>query len=743
MKWSWHGLWFVWLLVAAVMPAGAGAMTIQVGDSGRTFVDAGQTWRFFRGVAAPSEPADAWTAVDFDDSQWESGPAGFGYGDDDDATVLDDMQGHYVTVYTRKAFDVSALGSEMLELIVDYDDGFIAYLNGREVARRSMPEGDATYTTEALSHEAGSPETIALGPVADLLVEGTNVLAIEGHNSSVTSSDFSLIPALRTAGDTIRNGDTYIVTMDTVILTGRTDFLAGKADATGAWWGMVRDVEVDVNLVDGTWHAEVLLSPGLNAITAQAFGGDPPRGGPRDSGSIEILYVPASNHLVGELEEDITLADAYIVAGTVTVPKGKVLKVEPGTIVLMDQGASLVVAGQLLADGTEDQSICFTHYGDGRTWKQIVFVDANDSHFDHCVFEYADSEGEHQDYYEAGPRDYHEAIVALACHIDVNECTFRNLPDESDEAEGDAIAIISDDPNHPGDATAHVTGCEFLAIGQGVHTRYAYVLVEDCFFTGKRGDNDDVDLWGESNPAPLIRNNLFLDPAHDDMINPTKCSAVIVGNVIAGSSDHGLVLRGRCSPVLMNNVITDCSSAGIAVENTCDALLINNTIVDCGRGVRLFDLGRWDPPYSLTPGGGTATVLNCIIWDCPQPITLSDSSNTEIEDRGSHLTVAYSDIAGGQDGVSVSGSQSTVTWEAGNIDADPLFADAGVGDFHLRSMAGRWDPNEQAWVLDAVTSPCIDAGDPNEPVADEPLPHGDRINMGAHGGTDQASRTPD
>lgn len=455
-----------------------------------------------------------------------------------------------------------------------------------------------------------------------------------------------------------------------------------------------------------------------------------------------ITCLPPDHRIGGELASATTLSGVCVMDETVTVPADVVLTIEPGTVLLMSDGVSLVVYGQLLARGTEDQSIRFTHDGDGRTWKQILFVDANDSRFDHCIFEYADSEGEHQDYYEPGPRDYHEAIVALACHIDVNDCVFRNLPDAGSGAEGDAIAIISDDPDHPGPASANITGCRFHAIGQSIHTRYSYVLVEDCFFTGKRGDNDDVDLWGESEPPPVVRNNVFLNPAHDDMINPTNCSAVLVGNVIAGSDDHGVVLRGRCSPVLMNNVIYGCSAAGVAVENSCEALLVNNTIVGCGRGVRLFDLGRWGPPYNLPPGGGTATLVNCIIWDCPQPITLADSSNTEIADRGSHLTVSYSDIDGGRAAVSISGSQSTVAWGEGNIDVDPLFADTASADFHLRSQSGRWDPCGQAWVSDNQTSPCIDAGDPGAPIADEPSPNGLRINMGAYGGTAQASKSP-
>ena len=80
--------------------------------------------------------------------------------------------------------------------------------------------------------------------------------------------------------------------------------------------------------------------------------------------------------------------------------------------------------------------------------------------------------------------------------------------------------------------------------------------------------------------------------------------------------------------------------------------------------------------------------------------------------------------------------------------ADPLFVEPGNwdpngtpedpnddywvdGDYHLKSQAGRWDPNSESWVVDEVTSPCIDAGDPNSPVGDEPEPNGGRVNMGA------------
>jgi hypothetical protein len=700
----------VFLIAAALFCGTAYSMTLQLGSGGGPLIAPGDTWRFFRGQTPASTPPDAWKELAFDDSRWETGPSGFGYGDNNAAMVLDDMRGHYVTVYIRKEFTVASLvPSAALELTVDYDDGFIAYLNGKEAARRSMPAGPATYQTLASSHEVGTPETINLGTAGDWLREGRNVLAIEGHNNSLTSSDLSLIPSLRTGSDMLKNGNTYILMTETVALAGRTS-VASAASV------MVQGVAADFNAAEGSWHVDVKLASGLNVITAKALNAD---ANEVDSGSLEVVYVPPANHLAGQLKEDATLSGAYIVDQTLTVPAGKVLEIEPGTVVLIKKGVSIVVAGQLLAEGTEAQPIRFTHLGDGTTWKQLMFLQAADSRLIHCILEYTDSAGAHQDYYMPGPRNYHEALVALACHLDINDCTFQKMPNDGPHAEGDALAIIADDQDLPGDASANVIRCQFLGIGQGVHTRYSYVRVEDCYFQGKYGDNDDVDLWGESTPPCLIRHNVFDLPEHDDRIHPTRCSAIIEGNIIMGGDDHGIVLRDKCFPIVTNNVIIGCASGGIAVENSCNATLINNTIVRCGRGLRLFDLGRWDPPYRLNPGGGTATVINCIIWDCSQPITLEDTSNTQIADRGSHLTVLYSDVQRGREGVSVSGSHSTVTWGEGNINANPIFVDLEKKDLHL--LAG---------------SPAIDTANTQKaPEIDydgNPRPLGTAADMGAY-----------
>jgi len=75
----------------------------------------------------------------------------------------------------------------------------------------------------------------------------------------------------------------------------------------------------------------------------------------------------------------------------------------------------------------------------------------------------------------------------------------------------------------------------------------------------------------------------------------------------------------------------------------------------------------------------------------------------------------------------------------GNIAADPCFVDPNNGEYHLLSERGRYWPRADVWVLDKVTSPCIDGGDPYDDPSDEPMPNGGRIDMGSFGGTPFAS----
>jgi hypothetical protein len=164
----------------------------------RVLVAAGATWRYFVGVEDPSTPLSRWAEPGFDDGAWPEGPSGFGYGDGDDATSLEDsMRGRALTAYVRTTFAVDRPRRvRALVLRIAYDDGFVAYLNGREVARAGVDGRPPARTARARDHEAGPPEDLVLPGAPALLVDGENVLAIEVHDSSLSSSDLSLVPEL-------------------------------------------------------------------------------------------------------------------------------------------------------------------------------------------------------------------------------------------------------------------------------------------------------------------------------------------------------------------------------------------------------------------------------------------------------------------------------------------------------------------------------------------------------------------
>ena len=168
-------------------------------------MEEGEIWRYFKGTKQP--PAN-WKAMNFEDSEWEEGPSGFGYGDSDDMTKLSDMrfyeatadepeQPGYLSLFIRRKFQLRNLAEiKQLILRVDYDDGFIAYLNGREIARANL-DGVALYNTKAKkSHEAGDPVDFDITEKLGIIREGDNVLAIQVHNDKLTSGDLSIIPRL-------------------------------------------------------------------------------------------------------------------------------------------------------------------------------------------------------------------------------------------------------------------------------------------------------------------------------------------------------------------------------------------------------------------------------------------------------------------------------------------------------------------------------------------------------------------
>jgi len=161
-----------------------------------TAIFAEDDWRYI----VPSFAVETgWNTIEFDVSNWDEGPGGFGYGDGDDGTIIDPA----ISVYFRRNFSVSDLTKlSSAVLSADYDDGFVAYLNGHEIGRSynlSEPgtfvpyDETTTYDHEASLYNGGLPESFMLDSLEldSFLTNGENVFAVQIHNVGINSSDMS------------------------------------------------------------------------------------------------------------------------------------------------------------------------------------------------------------------------------------------------------------------------------------------------------------------------------------------------------------------------------------------------------------------------------------------------------------------------------------------------------------------------------------------------------------------------
>jgi len=183
-----------------------------------------------------------------------------------------------------------------------------------------------------------------------------------------------------------------------------------------------------------------------------------------------------------------------------------------------------------------------------------------------------------------------------------------------------------------------------------------------------------------------------------------------------------------------------CSGSQLSLSH---CLIVGNQATDPGGGavygldsrITIVHCTLADNQGGIHGGGvcivdSQAVLSNSILWDnLPHSVAVQ---------AGPGPQVSFSDVQGSWPG-------------EGNLDIHPLFVvhgrwtDASAawvpGDYHLLSQAGRWDPEALGWVSDPLTSPCIDAGDPVSEWSAEPWPNGGRVNMGAYGGSPQASRS--
>jgi hypothetical protein len=174
-----------------------GLLLLAVSAKGESLVANYSNWKYLEGKAEASDPPTAWRELAFDGAHWKEGRSGFsiGYGRYDAPTTLWEMPGKYHSLFLRKKFTLQDTEwIKSLVMRVDYRDGFVAYLNGTEIARRGLAGeyGQAVpFNAFATLHYRGNPELIDLESYKMLLERGENILAIQAHDDAINSYGFA------------------------------------------------------------------------------------------------------------------------------------------------------------------------------------------------------------------------------------------------------------------------------------------------------------------------------------------------------------------------------------------------------------------------------------------------------------------------------------------------------------------------------------------------------------------------
>lgn len=149
-------------------------------------------YKYLKGSAASGLPSD-WMTSSYVDSGWSQGNAPFRYGDGTGGTLLSDMLNSYSTLFLRTTFNAFSIDRiKNILFTINYDDGFVIWINGTRVLSRNAPATLSPASLATANHESGTPEVFTLDSASVPLVEGTNLLCIQALNVTLSSSDFYL-----------------------------------------------------------------------------------------------------------------------------------------------------------------------------------------------------------------------------------------------------------------------------------------------------------------------------------------------------------------------------------------------------------------------------------------------------------------------------------------------------------------------------------------------------------------------
>ncbi len=552
-------------------------------DGTESVIVPGSEWKY---MDDGSDQGTSWREPGFDDSEWASGASKLGYGDGDEATLVDfggDPDAKHITTYFRSTFQIDDPARlNQLDLLLQFDDGAAVYINGVPAARFNLAEG-AEHDTLAEGFRAQPAESqfesvVLPQEVLDSLDTGENTIAVEVHQASAGSSDLSF------------------------------------------------NLRLNAQMGD---RADVL--PGINRLKIRAYDDVAGQGQLVAERDYDIWYDNGSQTVVnGDITGNVLWRaqdGPYRISGEGTVTANSTLTIEPGTTVFFEQDAKLTVRGRLQAIGQSDRPIRFTRLPGTNAWDGLQFVGSmNDSQIQHAIIEYGVTDdgmiglqGSELTLQNVTlDHTNRRRIRSINSSLVVRDSTFTNIAD-------------------PGEAPATDNRSEHIW-GRGIPDNGQWLL-EGNTFGHLTGHNDAIDFDAPRlpGPIPIIRNNVFVGGG-DDALDMTG-DVYIEGNVFRNFiKDEFNTDPGESNTIsassgdfrVVRNVFDNIQHASLVKE---DAFMyfLNNTVVSAESTPLYFDLP------GQTSGPGRGAVVQGSLFATPAPVFDYVTDQISLEVSNSYL----------------------------------------------------------------------------------------------------------